>query len=147
MDVLFNLAQKFVTPSISINAQKESRELIQLSIEIDRLVNKMTIVGYQDNRQIVVPFYRIIRFYTQDKHVVCETTAGTYRVRQRMYELRTRLSEATFISVSNAEIINKSAIESFSLTGSGSYQINLTTGASTYTSRRYVKQIKEAFSK
>lgn len=147
MDIMFNLAKKFVTPSISINAQKESRELIQLSVEIDRLVNKMTVIGYQDNRRIVVPFYRIIRFYTQGKHVVCETTTGTYRVRQRMYELRTQLSDSMFISVSNAEIVNKSAIQSFSLTNSGSYQINLTTGASTYTSRRYVKQIKEAFLK
>lgn len=147
MQVFFNIAKKFATPSISINTQKESQELVHLSVEIDRLVNKMTIIGYQDNRQIVVPFYRIIRFYTKDKHVVCETITGTYRVRQRMYELRTQLSKSTFISVSNAEIVNRSAIQSFSLTSSGSYQINLTTGDSTYTSRRYVREIKEAFLK
>ena len=31
MDVIFNLAEKFVKPFISINAQKENRELVQLS--------------------------------------------------------------------------------------------------------------------
>ena len=147
MDVIFNLAEKFVKPFISINAQKENRELVQLSVEIDQLVNNMTIIGCQNERQIVVPFYQIIRFYTQDKHVVCETVAGTYQVRQRMYELREQLSESTFIAVSNAEIVNKTAIKSFSLTNSGSYQIHLTTGATTYTSRRYVHHIKETFLK
>ncbi|MTV82258.1 LytTR family DNA-binding domain-containing protein [Secundilactobacillus folii] len=147
MNVIFNLAEKFAKPFISINAQKESRELVALSVAIDRVVNQLTIIGYADGKQTVIPFYQITRFYTQGKHVVCETGDGAYKIHERMYELRERLAGTDLIPVSNAEIVNKTVIKSFQLTKSGSYQINLTNGDTTFSSRRFVKYIREAFLK
>lgn len=147
MNILFNIAQRFAEPIITINAQEKTPDLLTLAISIDRLVNQTTLIGYHQEQRIVVPLYKVIRFYTQSKGVMCETADGVYRMRERLYELRDRLSESSFIAISNSEIVSKTAIESFSLTKQGSYQVHLVTGDTTYTSRRYVKHIREAFLK
>lgn len=147
MKVTFHLAEKFVDPFISINAQRESPSLLKLSVAIDRLVNQTTIVGYVENHETTIPLYRILRFYTQDKHVVCETLEGQYQVHRRLYQIRELVEQQDFIAISNAEIINRTAIESFSLTRGGSYSINLTNDTIVYPSRRYLKRIKEALLK
>lgn len=147
MKVIFNLAEKFAQPFISINAQRQDEDLITLSIAIDRLVNRMTIIGNDGNEQTVIPLYKVIRFYTRDKSVVCETSERVFRITERLYELREQLSDFDFIAISNSEIVNQTAIASFSLSKTGQYHINLTTGAVAYPSRRYLKQIKEAILK
>ena len=147
MNILFNIAQRFTEPMITINASEKTPDLVTLAVSIDRLVNQTTLIGYQQEQRIVVPLYRVIRFYTQSKVVMCETADGVYRMRERLYELRDRLSGVSFIAISSSEIVSKMAIESFSLTKQGSYQIHLITGDATYTSRRYMKNIREAFLK
>lgn len=147
MNILFNIAQRFTEPMITINASEKTPDLVTLAVSIDRLVNQTTLIGYQQEQRIVVLLYRVIRFYTQSKVVMCETVDGVYRMRERLYELRDRLSGVSFIAISSSEIVSKTAIESFSLTKQGSYQIHLITGDATYTSRRYMKNIREAFLK
>lgn len=147
MEIIFQLAEKFVKPFISINAQNASPDLIQLSVALDRVVNQLTFIGYGADEQVVVPFYQVIRLYTEQHRVVCETSNGIYQIHARMYELRDQVRDTDLLPVSNAEIVNQSLIKSFALTKSGSFVIHLTNGETVYSSRRYVKTIKEALLK
>ncbi|MGT2862994.1 LytTR family DNA-binding domain-containing protein [Streptococcus gallinaceus] len=49
-----------------------------------------------------------------------------------------------FLQISQSEIINLRYLDHLSLTGNGLVKIVLKNGAVTYSSRRYLKQIKEA---
>jgi len=53
------------------------------------------------------------------------------------------LLPADFLQISQSEIINTKQIDHLKLTGSGLIQITLKNGQITYSSRRYLKVIKE----
>ena len=48
-----------------------------------------------------------------------------------------------FIQLSNSEIVNVTQIKAFSLSSTGSYQVDLSNGRRTYTSRRYAQIIRK----
>lgn len=148
MIVKFDLANKFKKTFITINTDKKTVELENLRKNIQYLVNDWQIQGYQSNNRRMIPIYQIIRFYTESKNVVCETTdQEIYRVHQRIYELNRILPKDSFIQASSSELVNINSIYDLSLTKTGTYQINLTNGKSTYTSRRYMKELRKKFLK
>ncbi|MCI1987338.1 MAG: LytTR family transcriptional regulator [Lactobacillus sp.] len=144
MKIYFDLAAQFLNPAISIQAQAKSPQLLQLAKTIDRVVNQDVLTGIKGEQHVRIAMYQVIRFYTQNKNVVCETTEGTYRIRARIYQLRERLPQQDFIAISSSEILRIAAIKAFSLTKGGEFAVDLTNGAKAYASRRYIKQIKEA---
>ena len=113
-------------------------------LPIDRVVNKDVLTGTNGNKNTIIALYQVIRFYTENKNVVCETTNGTYRIRKRIYQLREQLSQQDFIAISSSEIVRIAVIETFSLSARGEFIVQLTNGEQAYASRRYIKQIKEA---
>ncbi|ANZ60682.1 hypothetical protein AYR62_13855 [Secundilactobacillus paracollinoides] len=147
MNVVFNIAEQILRPFITINAAKETPDLVHLAKTIDQLANHLTITGTQDKRQRPLSVYQISRFYTEDKHVVCETDDGVYRISERLYELKELLPEGLFVQVSSSELVAVASIRDFELTPTGSYQVNLTTGERTFASRRCMRQLREGLLK
>ena len=82
----------------------------------------------------------IIRFYIADRRLYGETATGNYVIHSRLNYLMTHL----FLHISSNEIVRIAYSQSFALTKWSSFQVNLTTGASTYASRRYTQQIRKA---
>ncbi|WP_429971760.1 LytTR family DNA-binding domain-containing protein [Fructilactobacillus sp. Tb1] len=147
MKVKFNIAKQFIEPFIQINAQQKNDDLIQLSDSIEKLTQSWLINGYQDHQQFVLSLPHVVRFYTENNYVICETDdQQKYRVKERIYFLNNQLPTKMFIQVSSSEIINTNKIDHFSLSQAGRYQINLTNGELAYASRRFVKTIKEELS-
>ncbi|MDF7638088.1 LytTR family DNA-binding domain-containing protein [Lactobacillus sp. ESL0791] len=147
MIVNFNLSEKFKIPFISINAAKKTPSLEKMASSIKQMVNNQQIKAYRNGREKIIPLYQVSRFYTQDKYVVCEVQGEIYRVHKRIYELSKNLPAKNFVQISSAELVNMAEIANLALTKTGIYQVNLTNGETTYTSRRYVKKIREAFLK
>ena len=102
------------------------------------------ILGYQGDRVVRLGPWSVFRFYTSGQRVLAEADQGTYQVRLRIYELEEKLKTQNFIRISQGEIIQLSKVEQFDLGFSGTIQVRLKNGATTYVSRRYVKKLKQA---
>ncbi|PUD96134.1 LytTR family transcriptional regulator [Levilactobacillus brevis] len=62
-----------------------------------------------------------------------------------MYQLKQLLPSDLFLQLSSGELVNRQHIRHFSLTPSG--QVLLSTGATTFVSRRCMQQIRKEFLK
>ena len=61
---------------------------------------------YREREAARVSRSMVLRFYAEDKGVLCQTEQGTFTVRQRLYELEQALPGTRFVRVSNSEIVN-----------------------------------------
>ena len=86
----------------------------------------------------------VLRFYAEDKGVLCQTGTGTFTVRLRLYELEEALAGTRFVRVSNSEIVNLDRVTGLDLTLAGTIKMTLEDGTVCWVSRRYVKKIRSA---
>lgn len=84
----------------------------------------------------------VIRIYAASGKVYAATALGEYTLRLRLYELEERLDKASFVRISNSEIVNLRKVKGFDLSFSGTISVKLSDGTSTFVSRRYVSKIK-----
>ncbi|WP_316960159.1 LytTR family DNA-binding domain-containing protein [Staphylococcus simulans] len=69
------------------------------------------------------------------------TTSHRLHIQQRFYQLEQSLPK-DFIRISQSEIINMHNIKHLSLSKNGMIHIEMKHGEATYSSRRYLKQLK-----
>ena len=84
----------------------------------------------------------ISRIYIENRQVLSETTQGDYHLGLRLYQVLEKLP-SYFIKISQSEIVNLKEIERFNITPNGLVEIHLKNKEITYSSRRYLKAIKE----
>ena len=75
--------------------------------------------------------------------VYAETKNDAFLLRLRLYEAEQRLANASFVRISNSEIINLKKVRGFDLSFTGTICVSLSNGTVTYVSRRYVAKIKQ----
>ena len=110
---------------INIKAPKYSKEVKELIETINNLSNRInTIVGRQQNNISLIDINEIIKFYSNNKNVYCQTKNGIYEVKQKMYELEEKLDK-NFIIISNSCICNLKHIKYFDLNKIGNIQLLL----------------------
>lgn len=85
----------------------------------------------------------LIRVYSAGGKVFAVTDSGEYTLRQRLYELESRLPPSQFVRISNSEIINLKKVDHFDLNFAGTICVKLSDGSTTYVSRRYVSKLKK----
>lgn len=117
--------------------------------EVDALLDRLAaedapLLGFRpDGTAVPLDLENILRFYGEDKAVLAQTAAGTWTVRERLYELEAQLAAQRFVRVSHSEIVNLRQVTALDLSLTGTIRMTLTGGIVTYVSRRYVKKIKE----
>ena len=84
----------------------------------------------------------IHRIYTENRQIRVRTAKDSYRAQQALYQLLQVLPDY-FLQISQSEIINSRQISHLKLTPNGLIQIFLKNGDQTFSSRRYLKSIKE----
>lgn len=85
----------------------------------------------------------LVRAYAAGGKVFAVTGSGEYILRQRLYELESRLPPSKFVRISNSEIINLRKVDHFDLNFAGTICVKLSDGSTTYVSRRYVSKLKK----
>ena len=85
------------------------------------------------------------RFYIENRQVVGETKDDHFILTGPLYQVSEDLP-SYFLKISQSEIINTKEIDHLHFTTSGSVQIYLKNGSLAYSSRRYLKAIKEKLS-
>ena len=61
---------------------------------------------YRDREAVRVSRSMVLRFYAEDKGVLCQTGRGVFAARQRLYELEEALAGTRFVRVSNLSLIH-----------------------------------------
>ena len=118
-------------------------EKVQKVIEFaENIDQKETIKGKIDNQVYLIEISKIQRFYIENRKVLAETASQTYSVDLRLYQVL-ELFPTTFIQISQSEIVNIDSISHLKLTPNGLVEIFLKNESFTYSSRRYLKTIKE----
>ena len=97
--------------------------------------------GYQEKVVTPLKLDEIIRIKTESTEVHVQDISGTYKVKQRIYQLAELLPD-NFIQISSGEIVNFDFIDHLKLSGNGNIVLILNNGDETYVSRRYVSKIK-----
>lgn len=98
--------------------------------------------GYREETAAPLEFKKIIRFYTENKYVFCNTTSqGDFKVKMRIYQLVKQLPEQ-FIQVSSSEIVNFNFVDHLEMSSAGTIIIRLNNNQTALVSRRFVKELK-----
>ena len=100
------------------------------------------LAGFRGDSVALLQPEEVIRIYAASGKVYAATALGEYTLRLRLYELEERLDKATFVRISNSEIVNLRKVKGFDLSFSGTISVKLSDGTSTFASRRYVSKIK-----
>lgn len=125
-------------------AAERTDEVERICEQLERMYEK-TLNGYADNRVQMIAQSDIIRIYAEGQHVYCQTADGVWLLHARLYEMEDILDAQTFVRISKCELVNKNKILRLDVSLSGTVGVTLEGSVRTYTSRRYVKQIKQIF--
>ena len=131
-------------PVVILRAPSPTEEVEQLAQRLRGEAAPQPFTVYTEREAARVSRSMVLRFYAEDKGVLCQTGTGTFTVRQRLYELEEQLAGARFVRVSNSEIVNLDRVTGLDLTLAGTIKMTLEGGTVCWVSRRYVKKIKSA---
>lgn len=131
-------------PVIVLRAPMPTEEVEQLARLLRAQDAPRPFTVYAEREAVRVSRSMVLRFYAEDKGVLCQTGKGTFTVRARLYELEEELAGTRFVRVSNSEIVNLDRVTALDLTLTGTIKMTLEGETVCWVSRRYVKKIKGA---
>ncbi|VUX01616.1 putative HTH-type transcriptional regulator [Streptococcus constellatus] len=142
MKVQLHIDEKFLEEQVIIEAPALSDSVQQLLTFAQHIGKTKTIRAKKEEEIYLLDTAEIQRIYTENRHIWAETATGNYLLGLPLYQVL-ELLPADFLQISQSEIINIKQIDHLKLTGSGLIQIAMKNGQITYSSRRYLKAIKE----
>ena len=142
MKVKLRIDSQVTEDSVSIEARLVT-ESIQELVHFAQDLGKVDKIHVKKEDEIyLLDAKEIHRIYTENRQVRVRTAKDGYRAQQALYQLLQVLPDY-FLQISQSEIINSRQISHLKLTPNGLIQIFLKNGDQTYSSRRYLKSIKE----
>ena len=145
MKVEVQIDSHFQEEAVMITAPALSARVEQVRDFVEMLDQKERLRAKKDGETYLVETRLFHRFYIENRQVVGETKDDHFILTGPLYQLSEDLP-IYFLKISQSEIINTKEIDHLHFTGSGSVQIYLKNGSLTYSSRRYLKAIKEKLS-
>lgn len=142
MKVQLYIDEKFSEEKVIIEAPALSDAIQQLMKFAQQLGKNKVIRAKKEEEIYLLDTAEIQRVYIENRQVWAETATGNYLLGLPLYQVL-ELLPTDFLQISQSEIINIKQIDHLKLTGSGLIQITLKNGQITYSSRRYLKAIKE----
>lgn len=142
MKVKLDIDQQYTEEQMIIEAPTLSSKVQKVQDFVQSLDQKETLKGKFEDQVYLVEIHKIQRIYIENRKVLAETDSRTYALDIRLYQA-VEILPASFIQISQSEIINIDAISHLKLTSNGLIEIYLKNDSFTYSSRRYLKAIKE----
>ena len=142
MKVQLYIDEKFSEEKVIIEAPALS-DAIQRLLKFAQQLGKNKVIRAKKEEEIyLLDTAEIQRVYIENRQVWAETVTDNYHLGLPLYQVL-ELLPTDFLQISQSEIINIKQIDHLKLTGSGLIQIAMKNGLITYSSRRYLKAIKE----
>lgn len=143
MKVKLAISPEIVEDLVTIEAQTMSEQITHLVSYIQNLDKQRSSLTVKKGEQVyLVEHDEIVRLYLEDKVLQVETVETTYTSNLRLYQVKEDLP-ANFLQISQSEIINIKQLDHLKLTANGLVKLVMKNGSVTYSSRRYLKVIKE----
>ena len=142
MKVKLRIDSQVTEDSVSIEARFMTENIQELVHFAQHLDKEDKIHVKKEDEIYLLDAEEIHRIYTENRQVRVRTAKDSYRAQQALYQLLQVLPDY-FLQISQSEIINSRQISNLKLTPNGLIQIFLKNGDQTYSSRRYLKSIKE----
>ena len=142
MKVRLDIDQQYAEEQIIIEAPNLSPRVQKVKDFVQSLDQKETLKGKFQDQVFLIEIQKIQRIYIENRKVLAETDGRTYALDIRLYQA-VEILPASFIQISQSEIVNIDAISHLKLTSNGLIEIYLKNDSLTYSSRRYLKAIKE----
>ena len=142
MKVRLDIDQQYAEEQIIIEAPTLSPRVQKVKDFVQSLDQKETLKGKFQDQVFLIEIQKIQRIYIENRKVIAETGNRTYSLDIRLYQA-VEILPASFIQISQSEIVNIDAISHLKLTSNGLIEIYLKNDSFTYSSRRYLKAIKE----
>jgi len=102
------------------------------------------LVGKDGDMQHILKPGNIHFFHTEKDGVVAVTAAGSFKIKEKLYELEEILPSNKFIRLSKSVIANLHEMSHFEASFNGTLCVYFKSGAKEYVSRTYVNSIKES---
>ena len=143
MQVEIKIDHSYLEPKVVVytSQMNEEIELLLKRISEEKEAPKV-LTGMQNEQLKVLDEVDIIRIEANAGKVLAHTSEGEYVMRQRLYELESRLEDFSFVRISNSEIINLKKVKNFDLSFAGAICVSMIDGSVLYASRRYVARVK-----
>lgn len=116
-------------------------DLVKYVETLDRQPERWTVKKGED--VYLLPVADIYRLVVEDKVVHIKTRSEEYTTALRLYQAK-ELLPSDFLQISQSEIIHLKYLDHLRSTPNGLVKIIMKNGDFTYSSRRYLKAIKEA---
>ena len=142
MKVKLDIDLQYIEEQIIIEAPTLSPRVQKVQDFVQSLDQKETLKGKFQDQVFLIEIQKIQRIYIENRKVIAETGNRTYALDIRLYQA-VEILPASFIQISQSEIVNIDAISHLKLTSNGLIEIYLKNESFTYSSRRYLKAIKE----
>ena len=142
MKVTLDIRKSFSQEMLTIQAPERSQRIDQVIEFVEQLDHSHRLKGKKNEETYLLDPAIIDRIYIENRQVLAEAKGEHYTLSLRLYQVL-ELLPANFIKISQSEIVNLKAIQRFTITPNGLVEIHLTSGQVTYSSRRYLKSIKE----
>ena len=142
MKVRLDIDQQYAEEQIIIEAPSLSPRVQKVQDFVQSMDQKETLKGKFQDQVFLIEMQKIQRIYIENRKVLAETGNRIYALDIRLYQA-SEILPASFIQISQSEIVNIDAISHLKLTSNGLIEIYLKNESFTYSSRRYLKAIKE----
>ena len=142
MKVRLDIDQQYAEEQTIIEAPSLSPRVQKVQDFVQSLDQNETLKGKFQDQVFLIEIQKIQRIYIENRKVLAETCNRTYALDIRLYQA-VEILPASFIQISQSEIVNIDAISHLKLTSNGLIEIYLKNDSFTYSSRRYLKAIKE----
>lgn len=143
MKVKLAISPDIVEDLVTIEAQAMSEQITNLVTYVQNLDKQRPSLTVKKGEQVyLVEHDEIVRLYLEDKVLQVETVGDSFTSNLRLYQVKEDLP-ANFLQISQSEIIHIKQLDHLKLTANGLVKLVMKNGSVTYSSRRYLKVIKE----
>ncbi|NQJ73576.1 LytTR family transcriptional regulator [Streptococcus suis] len=143
MKVKLAISPEILEDLVTIEAQAMSEQVTHLVSYIQNLDKQRSSLTVKRGEQVyLVEQDEIVRLYLEDRLLQVETVENVYTSNLRLYQVKEDLP-ANFLQISQSEIIHIKQLDHLKLTANGLVKLVMKNGSVTYSSRRYLKVIKE----
>ncbi|MGV3079961.1 LytTR family DNA-binding domain-containing protein [Streptococcus sp. 32226D021BW] len=143
MKVKLAISPEILEDLVTIEAQAMSEQVSHLMTYIQNLDKQRSSLTVKKGEQVyLLEHEEIVRLYLEDRLLQVETVENVYTSNLRLYQVKEDLP-ANFLQISQSEIIHIKQLDHLKLTANGLVKLVMKNGSVTYSSRRYLKVIKE----
>ncbi|MGT2912037.1 LytTR family DNA-binding domain-containing protein [Streptococcus cameli] len=144
MKLEIKIAKDVPEDKVIIEAKEQTAEVKKVIDFVGNLQQGAErLTAKKDEEVYLLDWPAIDRLVIEDKVVHAKTASATYTTSYRLYQLK-ELVPSYFLQISQSEIINLNQLDHLQITPNGLVKLIFKNQDVTYSSRRYLKAIKEA---